>query len=203
MVGVTGGLGAGKSTLVEVLESGGVRVVSADAAGHQVLRDEGVREGIRDAFGDGVFDAAGAVDRTRLAEAAFASPEALARLNAISHPRLLARLEGDLSRLARSGYRGPVVLEAALLVEWDLGPWCDLVVAVTAPAEARAARAAAALGISEEAARARIGRQLSDPERVRYADLALDNGGSLESFRREAARLSEELWERWRRRAPS
>lgn len=203
VVGVTGGLGAGKSALVEELARSGAAVVSADAAGHAVLEEPAVREALRRAFGDGVCDAAGAVDRERLAAAAFATPEALARLNAISHPRLLERLRAELARLASEGHSGPVALEAALLVEWDLGPWCDFVVAVTAPPEARARRAAAARGIAVETARTRIARQLPDAERVRYADLALDNGGSEDAFRREAARFAEELWERWRRRASS
>lgn len=197
MVGVTGGLASGKSTLVAILAERGARVVSADAAGHAVLEEAAVRAELEQAFGRDVFGPDGRVDRARLGERAFASEEALARLNAISHPRLLARLRAELGLLPRQGFRGLVVLEAALLVEWDLGEWCDWVVAVVAPLEERLRRTAT-LGLSIEAARARISRQLPDAERVRYADRVLENRDDLPSFRRQAEALADELWDRWR-----
>lgn len=193
VVGVTGGLGAGKTTFVGCCVERGAVALSADAVGYEVLGETGVRDELVRAFGPDVLAADGRVDRERLGRVAFASPENLETLNAISHPRLLRRLADALEGVAASGFEGLVALEAALLVEWDLGPWCDLVVCVTAPPEARVARAAAARGWALEEAKQRIERQLPDETRVRYADRVLENRGSYEEFRRQADVLAAEL----------
>jgi len=200
VVGVTGGLGAGKSTLVDCCVRRGAAAVSADAVGHQVLGDPAVRAELVAAFGPGVLAADGAVDREQLGRLAFVRPESARTLNAISHPRLLRRLAETLEEVAAEGFEGLVVLEAALLVEWDLGGWCDLVVCVVARPETRAARAADARGWTLEEARRRIERQLPDETRVRYADRVLENRGTYEEFRRHADALAGELVELARRR---
>ena len=200
VVGLTGGIASGKSTVARVLVERGARRVEADRLGHAVLEQPAVREEIRSAFGDAVFDASGAVDRRALGREVFADESARRRLNEISHPRLLAAARAALDESGRDGFRGVVVFEAALLVEWDLGPWCDEVVAVRAPLPARRARAAAALGVSEEEAARRIAAQLPDEERVRYADRVLDNDGTLEEWERRARELADALWAAWRAR---
>jgi len=193
VVGLTGGLGAGKSTVARALAAAGARVVDADRMGHAVLEEAGVRRELAAAFGADVLGADGGVRRDELGRRAFATPEALARLNAVVHPRLLSRLRDEIESLAAEGYRGLVVLDAALLVEWDLGAWCDVVVAVTAPLEARRRRAQTALGLSDADVEARLARQLPEEERVRYADRVLVNDGSVEDLAERAAALAAEL----------
>jgi dephospho-CoA kinase len=173
-------------------------VVSADRIGHELLADPGVRRELEAAFGAWIRGADGELDRSRLGRLAFASPQALEKLNAISHPRLLQRLRGELDGLAAGGFTGIVVLEAALLVEWDLGPWCDLVIAVVAAEEERLRRAIRQRGFTAEEARERLERQLPDEVRVRYADLALENDGSLGDLEARAGELVERLWADWR-----
>jgi dephospho-CoA kinase len=191
-------MSSGKSTLVSLFEESGARVVSADRLGHRVLEEPEVRDQLVSVFGHGILGPDGEVDRRALGRRGFASPEALSRLNAISHPRLLSRLRQELARPAAEGFRGLVVLEAALLVEWDLGGWCDRVVAVTAPAGQRLERAVSQQGLAREEAAERLNRQLPDEVRVRYADHALVNDGTLRDFRMRAAKLVEELWAAWR-----
>jgi dephospho-CoA kinase len=140
------------------------------------------------------------VDRRALGAIVFADPDARARLNAISHPRLLALAQEALRKAGEDGFRGLVVFEAALLVEWDVGDWCDEVVVVRAPETARRARAARALGVSEEEAARRIAAQLPDEVRVRYADRVLDNDDTLEEWERRARELADALWAAWRAR---
>jgi len=193
VVGLTGGFGAGKSTVARALAAAGARVVDADRMGHAVLEEAGVRRELAAAFGADVLGADGGVRRDELGRRAFATPEALARLNAVVHPRLLSRLRDEIESLAAEGYRGLVVLDAALLVEWDLGAWCDVVVAVTAPLEARRRRAQTALGLSDADVEARLARQLPEEERVRYADRVLVNDGSEEDLAERAAALAAEL----------
>ena len=195
IVGLTGGLGAGKSTVARALAQAGARVIEADRLGHEVLEDAAVRRELAAGFGADVLGADGRVRRDELGRRAFASPEALGRLNAIVHPRLLSRLRDEIETLAASGHRGLVVLEAALLVEWDLGSWCDVVVAVTSPLEQRRRRAQAALALADSEIDARLARQLPEEERVRYADRVLANDGSVEVLAERAAALARSLAE--------
>jgi dephospho-CoA kinase len=198
VIGVTGGMSSGKSTVVSLLENSGALVVSADPIGHQVLDEPEVRRRLEQVFGPEVRGEDGAVDRVRLGRLAFASRQSLERLNAISHPRLLERLAEELRGIAASGHRGLLVLEAALLVEWDLGRWCDRVIAVVASVEARISRAMRQHGLAEEEARQRLDRQLPDEVRVRYADLTLSNDGTLGDLEARAGELIDRLWAQWR-----
>jgi dephospho-CoA kinase len=191
-------MSSGKSTLVGIFKESGARVVSADRIGHRVLEEPAVRDELVEIFGPRIIAPGGRIDRRALGRLVFASAADLARLNAVSHPRLLSRLRRELGRPAAEGFRGLVVLEAALLVEWDLGGWCDQVVAVTAPAAQRLERAVGQHGLGPGEAADRLNRQLPDEVRVRYADHALVNDGTLQEFRMRASKLVEELWAQWR-----
>jgi len=197
IVGLTGGLGAGKTSVARALAEAGARLVDADRLGHQVLEDPRVRQELAEAFGKDVLGADGRVQKDELGRRAFASPESLRQLNAISHPRLLTLLRAALQGFAAAGVRGLVVLEAALLVEWDLGAWCDEVVAVTAPREIRAARAARSRGLSAEEVEARLSAQLSEEIRVGYADRVLVNDGSVELLAERVQDLAAALRAAW------
>jgi len=200
VVGLTGGLASGKSTVARVLVEQGARLLEADRLGHRVLEDPEVRSQVAAAFGAEVLAPSGEIRREVLGRRAFASPESLARLNAISHPRLLALLRHELDREIASGVSGLLVVEAALLVEWDLGSWCDEVVAVVAPLETRRERARATMGRSRRDVDDLLLRQLPDAERVRYADRVLTNDGSEEDLARRARELGESLRSSWRSR---
>ncbi|HKA25371.1 MAG TPA: dephospho-CoA kinase [Candidatus Eisenbacteria bacterium] len=197
VVGLTGGLGAGKSSVAQALVQGGARLVDADRLGHQVLEDPRVRSEIAESFGRDVLGPDGRVKKDELGRRAFADPESLQRLNAISHPRLLTLLRSALLGFAAAGVHGLVVLEAALLVEWDLGAWCDEVVVVTAPRAERARRAAAARGLSPEEVEARLDSQLPEEVRVRYADRVLVNDGSREALAERVQGLADSLRAAW------
>jgi dephospho-CoA kinase len=205
VVGLTGGLGAGKSSVAQALVRAGARLVDADRLGHQVLEDPRVKAELVRAFGPDVIAEDGHVRRDALGRLAFADPENLSRLNAISHPRLLALVRSALEGFSTAGLQGLVILEAALLVEWDLGAWCDEVVVVTAPEAERARRARLALGLSESEIEERLARQLPEEERVRYADRVLVNDGTPEALLERATALAASLRAAWlaRERAES
>jgi dephospho-CoA kinase len=197
IVGLTGGLGAGKTSVARALAQGGARLVDADRLGHQVLEDPRVRSELAEAFGKDVLGPDGKVQKDELGRRAFANAASLARLNAISHPRLLTLLRAALQGFAAAGVRGLVVLEAALLVEWDLGSWCDEVVVVTAPRALRAARAHESRGLSAEEVEARLSAQLPEEIRVGYADRVLVNDGSLEVLAERVQTLADSLRAAW------
>jgi len=182
VVGVTGGIASGKSTFVRHLAAAMPSVVvDADHLGHGVLDRAEVAAQLVRAFGDDVVDEEGRVRRAVLGPRAFATPERLATLNRIVQPPLTEAVERELAKLARE-FEGLAILDAALLVEWDKGSWCDFVVAVTADPRVRVERLVRRTGLARAEAERRVDAQLPDGARAAYADATLDNAGTLEEF---------------------
>jgi len=199
VVGVTGGVASGKSTFVRVLQERAPCVVlEADRLGHAVLADPRVAQALARAFGADVLDGAGAVLRPVLGPRAFATPDRLAALNAIVHPPLLALAQKELATHAASGFEGLCALDAALLVEWDAGSWCDRVVAVLADPARQVEFLVARAGLSTDDAERRIALQLPNAARAAYADDVLENDGDLEAFEACARTLADALLARSR-----
>jgi dephospho-CoA kinase len=191
VIGLTGGIGSGKSTVSEMLRAKGAAVVHADLVGHEVYRpDTNVWDEIVTAFGRHVLTADGQIDRRKLGSIVFADTEALARLNAITHPPMRRLMAERLDELRRQGRR-VAVLEAALLIE---AGWIDLVdevwLTLLRPAVA-SQRLMDRSGLSREEAEKRIASQLSNDERLAHADVVIDTDCSLE----EVARRIDELWD--------
>jgi len=182
VVGVTGGVASGKSTFVRHLAAAMPSVVvDADRLGHGVLDLPGIAPQLVGAFGADVLDGEGRVQRGVLGPRAFATPERLATLNRIVQGPLTEAVERELTRLSRE-FRGLAILDAALLVEWDKGSWCDYVVAVVADPRVRVERLALRTGLVRAEAERRVDAQLPDRARAAYADAVLENAGTLEEF---------------------
>lgn len=192
LIALTGGIASGKSTIARRLQSHGAVLVDADAIVRDVQRPGSpVLAEIVGAFGVGVVAADGSLDRTALGSVVFADPHALARLNAIVHP---AVREESAKRFAEAQVdpRAIVVYDVPLLVEARVDdPW-DMIVVAHAPAEVRVARLITHRSMDEAAARARVGAQATDEERLRVADVVIDTSGSLEHTLDQA----DELWAR-------
>lgn len=190
VIGLTGGMGSGKSTVAAMLREKGAQVIEADQVGHEVYRpdSEGFRE-VVEAFGQGVVGPDGAIDRSRLARIAFSDVEALRRLNAITHPRIKAALAQRLEELRRAGTTVAVV-EAALLIEAGWAELVDQVWLTVVSEELAVERVMAGSGLSRPQVEARLRAQLGDEERRKYAQVVIDNSGILE----ELWRRVDELW---------
>jgi len=191
VIGLTGGIGSGKSTVSEMLRAKGAVVVSADLVGHEVYRPgTAVWDEVVAAFGRDVLTPDQEIDRRRLGGIVFADPEARRRLNAITHPPMRRLMAERLDDLRRQGVR-VAVLEAAILIE---AGWVDLAnevwLTLVGPAEA-AQRLMARSGLTREEAEARIASQLSNEERLEHADVVIDTDCSLA----EVARRVDELWD--------
>ncbi len=194
-VGLTGGIASGKSTVSSVLSERGAVVIEADVVartlvepGSPLLAELAVE------FGADVLRDDGALDRAALGRIAFASEERLARLNEMTHPPLVARLIAlveDAEREA-AGTGGVLVVDAALLAEWDILDLFDTIVVVDAPIEERIERLVAN-GLSEENARERMAAQLPPAELRTRADVVIDNDGTLDDLRRRANQLARRL----------
>ncbi|HEY9390672.1 MAG TPA: dephospho-CoA kinase, partial [Mycobacteriales bacterium] len=175
-IGLTGGIGSGKSAVARLLADHGAVVVDADALAREVVEPgtPGLRR-IVEEFGPDVLSADGRLDRGRLAELVFADQDARERLNAIVHPLVGRRAEQILSGLPDDAV---VVHDVPLLTENGLAPNYDLVMVVEASEPTRIARLVRDRGMAEEAVRARIAAQASDEQRRAVADVVVVNDGS-------------------------
>jgi len=188
LVGLTGGIGSGKSTVARLLEERGAVILDADVFARDAVRagTEGFAAVVR-RFGDEIVAPDGELDRSRLASIVFADPAALADLEAIVHPEV-RRMIADGIQDHLDGDR-IVVLVNPLLIEMGTHRDCDVVVVVSASPDTQVARSVAR-GMDEADVRARIAAQLPIDDRARMADVLLDNEGTLEELAAEV----EVLW---------
>ncbi len=191
VIGLTGGILSGKSTVSGMLQERGAVVIDADKVGHEVYlpHTDGWR-GVVAAFGREILKENDEVDRKRLGEIVFGDPKALERLNYIMHPRMHDIMKGRLEELRRQGVEG-VVLEAAILIE---AGWTDLVdqVWVTLTPEERVMdRLKERGGLSEEEARSRIRSQMPIWEKARLADVVINTDCPIEETKAAVNRLWE------------
>jgi dephospho-CoA kinase len=195
-VGLTGGIAAGKSEVSRRLAERGAVIVDADAVAREVVAPgtPGLAQVIA-AFGPGVLDAGGALDRGRLGEIVFADPALLGKLNAIVHPLVAERMLG-IERAVRPD--AVVVHDVPLLAENQLSDRYDVVVVVDVPDGVQLDRLTRLRGMPEDQARARLAAQASRAQRLAVADLVVDNSGPLAELDRRVGRLWEELRRRQR-----
>ena len=184
LVGLTGGIGSGKSTVSELLAAKGAVVVDADA----VVRDQQrpgtpVFDAMVERFGPGIVGADGKLDRAAVAEIVFADPQALEDLNAIVHPAVGAEIARRMEELSATD--AVVVLDVPLLVEASRGyPLAGLIVVDVEP-DIAVERLVMQRGMSEEDARSRMSRQASREERRARADVVIDNRGTFADLSRQ------------------
>jgi len=192
VIGLTGGIGTGKSEVVRILSELGAAVIDADKVGHKVYapQTEVWHEVVR-AFGPQVLKADGEVDRDKLGSIVFGNPGKMARLNAITHPAITERIEAHLRELEDKGTEA-VIIEAILLVESPLAGLVDEVWMTLAPEEQVVERLARRSGLAPVEVRQRIGMQPPFSLNVRSADVVIENRGDLVQLKNEV----ESLWKR-------
>jgi dephospho-CoA kinase len=190
LIGLTGGIAAGKSTVARIFAELGAPVIDADALSREVTAPgTAAFQRIVESFGDGVLDPDGRIDRRALGRLVFSDEEARRRLEDITHPAIIAAARDRVAALGRQGHR-VVLYEAALLVEAGRHRDMDRLVVVAADDEQRVSRLMRRSGLTREEAAARLAAQLPQERKVELADHVIDNSGSLEQTR---ARV-EEVW---------
>ena len=192
VLGLTGNIGSGKSTVARLLAARGVPVVDADQIAREVVQPgRPAHREIAERF-PGVIGSDGALDRKALAALVFNDSREREALNQITHPRIAEEVSARLGALASAG-RPLAVYEAALIVENGLHRGLDGLIVVTAPEEAQIARLKARDGMSEAEARARIAAQLPAADKLRHATYVIDNQGSEADLAAQVDRLLEKL----------
>ncbi|KQO99872.1 dephospho-CoA kinase [Leifsonia sp. Leaf264] len=180
LIGLTGGIASGKSTIARRLVEHGAVHIDADQLARKVVAPgtEGLAQ-IREAFGDGVLAADGTLDRAALGELVFSDAAALERLNAIVHPQVRALSSRLFAAAEAANPRAVVVYDVPLLVEAEVDHPFDLIVVAHATKQTRADRLVELRGLSEEHAQARIDAQASDTQRLAIADVVVDTDGTM------------------------
>jgi dephospho-CoA kinase len=184
IIGLTGGIGSGKSVVGAILAELGAHLIDTDKIGHRVYRpgSESWRR-IVDTFGPEVLAPDGTIDRKKLGAIVFADDGQRQALNAIVHPLIFQEMQREIAERRAAGFTGSFVLEAPVLLEAKGAGLVDCIWVVAAPRGAVHARLAASRDLTPEEIEARMAAQLSDEERRTHADLVIENDGDLAALR--------------------
>ena len=183
VLGLTGNPGAGKSTVARLLEEHGAILVDADDIGHYLPQRESppYTELVR-VFGRGILDDQKNIVRPALGRIVFQDAARRDELNRIIHPPLLAAIWERIRQFRAANEAGPLVVDAALLYEWDVADWFDVVLVVSAPGERRHARIIASKGTDPETIRQMESAQFPESYKINRADLVIPNDGDQDAL---------------------
>ena len=196
VIGLTGGIGTGKTQVSEILSELGATIINADLVGHEAyLPNTQTFNDVVDAFGSDIVSESGEIDRRKLGPIVFADPKSMDRLNAIMHPRIFDMIKERIGVMAGEGI-DRIVVEAAILIEAGWTPLADEIWVTTSPEDAVIARLRERNNMDEETARSRIASQMSQEERASHADAVIVNDQGLDELRKHVE-------DTWRQRAPS
>ena len=193
-IGLTGGIGSGKSTVSQLLAELGAFVIDADKVGHEIyLPGKEAWNQVTAAFGQDILADDQTIDRKKLGAIVFGSDEARKQLNAIVHPLMFKDIEQRIQAKRAKGFTAPIVVEAAILIEANWTPLADEVWLVETNKEAVIERVAEQRGLAAKDTEARIFSQLSNEERRKHAHLVIQNDGSLEDLKQRVSQAWEQL----------
>jgi len=190
IIGITGGIGSGKSTVSQILRDLGAKIIDADKIAKEIVFKGGVvLKELIEFFGSQILDESGGLDRKKLGEIVFNNPEKLEVLNKITHKYIVERIFKDLEKDKKEGKWDIVVVDAPLPVKHGFMDAVDEVWVVTADKETRIKRIMERNGLTYEEALSRISSQLKDSEYLEIADVVIPNDGSIEDLEKSVVKL--------------
>ena len=191
-LGLTGSLGAGKTTVAKIFQKLGARILNADRSVHELLKnDRSVFHRVKKTFGADILTA-GRIDRRKLAEVVFSAPRRLKQLTDIVHPAVIRDILRQVAAIGRRSKKAIVVVDAALLIESGLLRQLDYCIVVKVSKRTQLKRILRKNAGSLKQARQRIRSQLSTKEKLKYADIVIDNNGTLATTKQQV----ETIWQR-------
>jgi dephospho-CoA kinase len=187
-IGLTGGIGSGKTTVTKILAELGAPIIDADKVGHAIYAPGGpAYDDMIAAFGNGILADDRTIDRSKLGPIVFTDPAALKRLNSIVHPKMYARMGEMIDAMRAAGEAQPIVVEAAILIEANWLPLFNEVWLIVASKERVIDRVERDRGLARVQVEARIKAQLSDDERRKHAAIVISNDGTIDDLRAKLA----------------
>ncbi|HHM02660.1 MAG TPA: dephospho-CoA kinase [Caldithrix abyssi] len=195
IVGVTGGLGSGQSTVARLMEKGRAKVISADEMAKQAIaRNKSLQKDLMKVFGDDIFED-GKLNRALLAERAFKDITETRKLNQVVHPRMVENIIDAMEKARFSGRYPLIVIDAALIYEISIERNFDAIIVVTATTANREKRVKERDGMTRAQFRERDSKQIPLKEKAAWADFVIENNGTLEELEEKARQVYKKLME--------
>ena len=190
VVGVTGGTAAGKSTVCDFMNGRETVIIDADRIGHELLSENAyIKRSIYELFGDIILDQDRNIDRNRLGNLAFSDENSLEKLNGIVHPLLLVKLRDQITRAKKNMKRGVILVDAALIVDWNITSLFDYIVMVDALKQHRMKRLIKGKTLAPKQARDRINAQFPTSIKKQYVHYTIKNNGTLRKLKSDAQKV--------------
>lgn len=197
VVGLTGNIGCGKSSLSDIFRAEGIKIIDADIIARQIYEDEKLLRKVYETFGNDIKNEEGSLNRKALGRIVFSDDEKLIQLNKLTHPVIRQKVSDEIEEY-KSQNEEIVILDAALLVESDYLNFIDKLLVVTCKENIQIERIIARDNCSIEEALGRIKSQMSQENKVKYADYVIDNSATLSELRKKAFIFMNYIKEKWR-----
>lgn len=197
VVGLTGNIGCGKSSLSDIFRAEGIKIIDADIIARQIYEDEKLLRKVYETFGNDIKNEDGSLNRKALGRIVFSDDEKLIQLNKLTHPVIRQKVSDEIEEY-KSQNEEIVILDAALLVESDYLNFIDKLLVVTCKENIQIERIIARDNCSIEEALDRIKSQMSQENKVKYADYVIDNSATLSELRKKAFIFMNYIKEKWR-----
>ena len=197
VVGLTGNIGCGKSSLSDIFRAEGIKIIDADIISRQIYDDEKLLRKVYETFGNDIKNEDGSLNRKALGRIVFSDDEKLIQLNKLTHPVIRQKVSDEIEEY-KSQNEEIVILDAALLVESDYLNFIDKLLVVTCKENIQIERIIARDNCSIEEALGRIKSQMSQENKVKYADYVIDNSATLSELRKKAFIFMNYIKEKWR-----
>ena len=197
VVGLTGNIGCGKSSLSDIFRAEGIKIIDADIIARQIYEDEKLLRKVYETFGNDIKNEDGSLNRKALGRIVFSDDEKLIQLNKLTHPVIRQKVSDEIEEY-KSQNEEIVILDAALLVESDYLNFIDKLLVVTCKENIQRERIIARDNCSIEEALGRIKSQMSQENKVKYADYVIDNSATLSELRKKAFIFMNYIKEKWR-----
>ncbi len=197
VVGLTGNIGCGKSSLSDIFRAEGIKIIDADIIARQIYDDEKLLSKVYETFGNDIKNEDGSLNRKALGRIVFSDDEKLIQLNKLTHPVIRQKVSDEIEEY-KSQNEEIVILDAALLVESDYLNFIDKLLVVTCKENIQIERIIARDNCSIEEALGRIKSQMSQENKVKYADYVIDNSATLSELRKKAFIFMNYIKEKWR-----